>query len=51
MLSRYCEEIEAAARRADSEAARYMIGKLQAEHNCVQSALSAEFDLLSASKA
>jgi PAS domain S-box-containing protein len=51
VLSRYCEEIEAAARRADCEAARYMVGKLETEHNCVQSALSAEFELLSASKA
>lgn len=51
VLSRYCEEIEAAARRADREAARYIVGKLEAEHDGVQSALSAEFELLSATKA
>jgi HPt (histidine-containing phosphotransfer) domain-containing protein len=47
-LSRYCGDIEASARRADTEEARRIFAKLEAEHGRVQSALSAEFELLAA---
>jgi CheY-like chemotaxis protein/HPt (histidine-containing phosphotransfer) domain-containing protein len=50
-LSRYCEDIEASARRADTEEARKILAKLEAEHDCVQSALTAEFEQLAAGKA
>jgi CheY-like chemotaxis protein len=50
MLSRYCEQMEASARRADTEDARKLLGKLETEHSCVQTALTAEFELLTASK-
>ena len=48
VLSRYCEDIEASARRADTEAARTILAKIESEHDSVLSALSAEFDLLAA---
>jgi len=48
VLSRYCEDIEASARRADTEAARMILAKIETEHDSVLSALSAEFDLLAA---
>jgi len=51
VLSRYCEEVETSARRADTEEARKILGKIETEHNCVLSALSAEFEALAASKA
>ena len=51
MLSRYCADLEAAARRADSEEASKILAKLESEHGCVQSALAAEFEVLSASRA
>ena len=51
MLSRYCEDIEASARRADTDEARKILAKIESEHSCVQSALTAEFKLLAASKA
>jgi len=51
VLSRYCEEIETSARRADTDEARKILGKIETEHNCVLSALSAEFEALAASKA
>jgi CheY-like chemotaxis protein len=47
-LSRHCGDIEASARRADTEEARRIFAKLEAEHGRVQSALSAEFELLAA---
>jgi two-component system, sensor histidine kinase and response regulator len=50
-LSRYCGELEASARRADTEEARRLSAKIEAEHGRVQSALSAEYELLSASEA
>jgi PAS domain S-box-containing protein len=50
-MSRFCEEIEALARRADSEAARKMLAKIEAEHGRVQTALAAEFEQLATSKA
>jgi PAS domain S-box-containing protein len=51
VLSRYCEELEASARRADTEEARKILAKLESEHDCVQSALAAESEALAASKA
>jgi PAS domain S-box-containing protein len=50
-LSRYCGDIEGSARRADIEEARRLFAKIEAEHGRVQSALSAEYELLSASEA
>ena len=51
MLSRYCEDIEASARRADTEEASRILAKVEREHGCVQTALTAQFELLAASKA
>jgi two-component system, sensor histidine kinase and response regulator len=51
VLSRYCEDIEASARRADTEEARKILAKAETEHGRVQTALAAEFELLSTSKA
>lgn len=51
VLSRYCADIEASARRADTEVARKILAKIETEHARVQSALSAEFELLAAVKA
>ncbi len=51
MLSRYCEDLEASARRADTDAARKILAKIETEHTSVQTALTAEFELLAASKA
>jgi PAS domain S-box-containing protein len=50
-LSRYCGDIESSARHADTEEARRLFAKIEAEHGRVQSALSAEYELLSASEA
>ena len=46
MLSRYCSDIEASARRADTDEARKLFPKIEAEHGRVQSALSVQFELL-----
>jgi CheY-like chemotaxis protein len=46
VLSRYCSDIEASARRADTDEARKLFPMIEAEHGRVQSALSAQFDLL-----
>jgi HPt (histidine-containing phosphotransfer) domain-containing protein len=51
VLSRYCEDIETSARRADTDEARKILAKIEAEHGGVQSALAAEFEALVASKA
>jgi hypothetical protein len=48
VLSRYCEDIEASARRSDTEEARKILSKIEAEHGSVLSALSAEFDQIAA---
>jgi HPt (histidine-containing phosphotransfer) domain-containing protein len=51
-LSRYCADIEASARRADGEEARRLVAKIETEYGRVQSALSAQFEvLLTASEA
>jgi CheY-like chemotaxis protein len=51
VLSRYCGDIEASARRADTEEARKIFSKIEAEHGRVHSALSAEFEHLAAGQA
>jgi PAS domain S-box-containing protein len=51
MLSRYCGDIEASARRADTEEARRIFADIEVEHGRVQSALSAEFETLAAGEA
>jgi PAS domain S-box-containing protein len=51
VLSRYCEDIEASARRADIEEARRIFAKIETEHSCVQTALTAEFGQLAAARA
>jgi len=51
VLSRYCGDIEASARRADTEEARKIFGIIEAEHGRVQAALTAEFETLAGSKA
>jgi PAS domain S-box-containing protein len=51
LLSRYCEDIEASARRGDTEEARRILAKIETEHGSVQTALAAESELLAASKA
>jgi two-component system sensor histidine kinase/response regulator len=50
-LSRYCGDIEASARRADSEEARKLFAIIEAEHGRVQAALTAESETLAPSKA
>jgi CheY-like chemotaxis protein len=47
-LSRYCGEIEASARRADTEEARKLLAEIEIEHGRVHGALSAEFEMLAA---
>jgi two-component system sensor histidine kinase/response regulator len=51
VLSRYCGDIEASARRADADEARKIFAIIQAEHGRVQAALTAEFETLAPSKA
>jgi two-component system, sensor histidine kinase and response regulator len=51
LLSRYCGDIEASARRADAEEACKIFAKIETEYGCVETALTAEFELLAASKA
>src|SRR3989475_8873790 len=50
VLSRYCGDIEASARRADTEEARNIFAKIETEHSRVQSALRAESHLLASAK-
>jgi HPt (histidine-containing phosphotransfer) domain-containing protein len=47
-LSRHCEELEQAARRADLEEARRALARLEPEHGRVQEALQAELEQLTA---
>ena len=51
VLSRYCGDIEASARRADAEEACKIFAKIETEYGSVQTALTEEFELLAASKA
>jgi CheY-like chemotaxis protein len=48
VLSRYCGDIEASARRADAEEACKIFAKIETEYRCVERALTAEFELLAA---
>jgi CheY-like chemotaxis protein len=48
VLSRYCEDLEASARRADTEEARRILAKVESEHGSVQAALKAESEQLTA---
>src|SRR6266404_2822135 len=43
LLSRYCGDIEASARRADTGEACKIVAEIETEHGRVQSALTAEF--------
>jgi len=45
LLSRYCEDIDTSARRADTEEACEILVKIETEHGCVQTALTAEFEV------
>ena len=47
-LSRHCEELEQAARRADLEEARRALAKVESEHGRVQAALTVELEQLTA---
>ncbi|HVJ11543.1 MAG TPA: response regulator, partial [Burkholderiales bacterium] len=46
-LSRYCADLEASARRADTDEARKILTKVESEHGSVQNALAEEVELLS----
>jgi CheY-like chemotaxis protein len=46
-LSRYCADLEASARRADTDEARKILAKVESEHGSVQNALADEVELLS----
>jgi len=46
LLSRYCADIEASARRSDTKEARRLFGRIETEHGRVQTALGAEVELL-----
>ena len=46
VLSRYCEDVEACVRRADTEEARRIVAQIETEHRRVQTALSAESEQL-----
>jgi PAS domain S-box-containing protein len=45
-LSRYCEDVEASVRRADTEEARRIVAQIETEHRRVQTALGAESEQL-----
>jgi len=51
LLSRYFADLEAAARRADTEEARRTLAKIEREYGRVQTALTAESEGLAVSKA
>jgi HPt (histidine-containing phosphotransfer) domain-containing protein len=46
VLSRYCADVEALARRAETEEARKILLSIETEHGGVQTALTAEFEAL-----
>src|SRR3954463_10973116 len=50
LMSRYCEDLEASARRAEVDDARKILSKLETEFVRVQSALAAESEMLAAVK-
>jgi PAS domain S-box-containing protein len=47
-LSRLCEDLEASARLATTEEASNILARVETEYGCVQSALTAELELLAA---
>jgi two-component system sensor histidine kinase/response regulator len=47
-LSRYCADIEASARRGDTEEARKIFARIEAEHGRALAALTAEFEQVAA---
>jgi CheY-like chemotaxis protein len=51
LMSRYCEDLEASARRAEVDDARKMLAKLETEFVRVQGALAAESEMLAGVKA
>ena len=51
VLSRYCAEAEALARKAQTEDARRCIHKIETEHRSVQAALESEIETLAGSSA
>jgi CheY-like chemotaxis protein len=51
LLSRYCADLETSARRADTEEARNIFARIEAEHARVQSALSVEIEPLAVDQA
>jgi HPt (histidine-containing phosphotransfer) domain-containing protein len=51
LMSRYCEDLEASARRGEVDDARKILAKLEGEFVRVQSALAAETEMLSGVKA
>ena len=51
LMSRYCEDLEASARRAEVDDARKILAKLETEFVRVQSALAAESEMLAGVKA
>jgi two-component system, sensor histidine kinase and response regulator len=51
VLSRHCEELEACGRRGDTEEARRILARIEAEHGRVLGALNEEFEMLAGSKA
>ncbi len=50
-LGRYCAEIEACVRRGEKKEAERVLMNIEAEHDCVQTALSAELNGVAASRA
>jgi HPt (histidine-containing phosphotransfer) domain-containing protein len=48
VLSRYCADIEASARRGDTEEAGRIFARIEAEHGRALAALTAEFEQLAA---
>jgi HPt (histidine-containing phosphotransfer) domain-containing protein len=50
-LSRYCADIEACARVAETAEASSIFARIEAEHALVQSALNAEVELLAVDEA
>jgi CheY-like chemotaxis protein/HPt (histidine-containing phosphotransfer) domain-containing protein len=51
VLSRYCAEAEAFARKAETDEARRCIAKIETEHRSVQTALVSEIETLAATNA
>jgi HPt (histidine-containing phosphotransfer) domain-containing protein len=50
MLSRYCEDLESSASRAETAESGKLFGKIESEHGGVQTALATELKLLAESR-